>query len=89
MIRVEGNRIEDQGQLVASVKLFDNLEEAKEYAEEKLDGYLIIDEESEEILGSGDSSGDIEESTLDIMYPNRHDEDFDPDQISGEDFFKE
>jgi len=29
------------------------------------------------------------EGELDMMYPNRHDEDFDEDEISGQSFFKD
>jgi len=89
MFRVEGNLIDHEGNHVIVIKEFANLDDAEKYADEELDGYTIINSEDEDFYVEQEDSETIKEGTLDMMYPNRHDEDFDQDQISGEDFFKE
>jgi hypothetical protein len=89
MYIVEGNKTDRDGNLVKERKEFDDLEDAEKYAEEELDSYTITNSDTDEIIRAQEDSKTLKEDTLDMMYPNRHDEDFDEDQISGEDFFKE
>jgi hypothetical protein len=89
MYIVEGNKTDRDGNLVKERKEFDDLEDAEKYAEEELDSYTITNSDTDEIIRAQEDSKTLKEDTLDMMYPDRHDEDFDEDQISGEDFFKE
>ena len=89
MYIVEGNKTNRARNRVKERKEFDNLKDAEKYAEEELDGCTITNSDTNEIISGEEDSKNLKEDTLDMMYPDRHDEDFDQDQISGEEFFKE
>jgi hypothetical protein len=89
MYIVEGNKTDHEGNQIKERKKFDDLEHAEKYAKEELDGYIITNSDTDEIILGEEDSRTLKEDALDMMYPDRHDEDFDQDQISAEEFFKE
>lgn len=89
MYIVEGNNLDREGNRVKEIKEFNELEHAEKYAEEELDSYTITNSDTDEIILGEEDSRTLKEDALDMMYPDRHDEDFDQDQISAEEFFKE
>jgi hypothetical protein len=89
MYIVEENKTDRDRNRVKERKEFDNLEDAEKYAEEELDGCTITNSDTDEIISEPEDSKTIKENELDMMYPDRHDKDFDQDQISGEEFLKE
>ncbi|MBT5991941.1 MAG: hypothetical protein HOA61_03260 [Bacteroidetes bacterium] len=89
MFIVKGKKIDFKEELTQVRKEFEKLEDAEKYANEYLDGYTITDADTGEGIIEQEDSNAITEASLDNMYPDRHDKDFDQDQISGEDFFKD
>lgn len=87
MFTVEGNKINNDESRSKISRQFSTQEDAEEFAEE-LDGYTITDEEGE-IVDQDDDSETKNEIGLDYLFPNRHDDDFDPDDMNPESFIKE
>ncbi|MBK6989488.1 MAG: hypothetical protein IPH33_15395 [Bacteroidetes bacterium] len=53
-----------------------------------MDGFTIEDEDGE-IVDSDDDSETKDEIGLDYLFPNRHDDDFDSEDMNPESFTKE
>ena len=87
MFTVIGIQINRDGSRSEISKQFATQEDAEQFAEE-LDGYTITDEEGE-IVDQDDDSETKNEIGLDYLFPNRHDDDFDPDDMNPESFAKE
>lgn len=87
MFTVNGNQINNDGSQSKISKQFSTQEEAEQFAEE-LDGFTIEDEDGE-IVDSDDDSETKDEIGLDYLFPNRHDDDFDSEDMNPESFTKE
>jgi len=97
----EKDRVEELNQ--ETKKLFDELEYLEElFYDKMLDPSGISDykkckklkHEFEDLQSNYDfeeeeSDEDIKEGSLDMMFPNRHDDDFDEDSMSGDQVFRD